>query len=198
MVEFMVIPDSFPHVEVRAAGAITSNPMQLEMAIANVKTMITLRRCVRRGGNITNHKGKADGNRNERKHSDQNGTYMQSKEDCISNQSSSERKVRQRQEELCYGATDWCSAMSFVKKPNRKIRSMVNHIQLNKFVKCPTQPFPSPRDIVASIKKNAKCFAVFDVVSGYWKIPLSEKSKDLTTFMTEVYEVADGTNLVKG
>ena len=42
MVELGVIPDSFPHVEERAAGASASNPMQLKTAKSNVKTMITM------------------------------------------------------------------------------------------------------------------------------------------------------------
>ena len=40
MVELGVIPDSFPHVEARAAKATVSNPMTLEMTITSVKTMI--------------------------------------------------------------------------------------------------------------------------------------------------------------
>ncbi|MCP3929736.1 MAG: RNA-directed DNA polymerase, partial [Bacteroidetes bacterium] len=83
------------------------------------------------------------------------------------------------------GPTDWCSAISFVRKPDGKMGSVVDLVQLNKYVKQPTHPFPSPRDIVASIDKNSRCLAVFHAANGYWQIPLSEKSKDLTTFLTE-------------
>ena len=55
------------------------------------------------------------------------------------------------------GPTDWCSAISFVRKPDGKMRLVVDLVQLNKYVKRPTHPFPSPRDIVASIDKNSKC-----------------------------------------
>ena len=79
----------------------------------------------------------------------------------------------------------WCSAMSFVQKPDGKIRTVLDLVQLNKYVKRPTHPFPSPRDIVASIDKDSKCFAVLNAASWYWQIPLAEKSKDLTTFITQ-------------
>ena len=79
----------------------------------------------------------------------------------------------------------WCSAMSFVPKPGGKVRSVVDLVQLNKFVERPAHPFPAPKDIVARIPKGAKWFAVFDAANGYWQIPLEEESREYTTFMTE-------------
>ena len=75
--------------------------------------------------------------------------------------------------------------MSFVPKPNGKVRSVVDLVQLNKFVERPTHPFPAPKDIVARVPKGAKCFAVFNAANGYWQIPLEEESRKYTTFMTE-------------
>jgi hypothetical protein len=46
-------------------------------------------------------------------------------------------------------------------KPNRKVRSVMDLVQLNKFVDRPTHPFPAPKDIIASRPKGSKCFAVF-------------------------------------
>ena len=83
------------------------------------------------------------------------------------------------------GPSRWCSAMSFVPKPNGKVRSVVDLVQLNKFVERPTHPFPAPKDIVARVPKGAKCFAVFDATNGYWQIPLEEESRKYMTFMTE-------------
>ena len=75
--------------------------------------------------------------------------------------------------------------MSFVPKPNGKVWSVVDLVQLNKFVERPTHPFPAPKDIVARVPKGAKCFAVFDAANGYWKIPLEEESRKYTTVMTK-------------
>jgi hypothetical protein len=70
----------------------------------------------------------------------------------------------------------WCSPMSFVPKPNGKVRSVVDLVQLNKFVDRPRHPFSAPKDIIASIPKGSKCFAVFEAANGYWQIPLEEES----------------------
>ena len=75
--------------------------------------------------------------------------------------------------------------MSFVPKPGGKVRSVVDLVELNKYVERPTHPFPAPRDIIAQIPSTSKCFAVFDALHGYWQIPLDEESKPLTTFITE-------------
>ena len=49
----------------------------------------------------------------------------------------------------------------------------------------PTHPFPTGRDIIATIPPEAKVFAVFDALKGYWQVELAEESKSLTTFLTE-------------
>ena len=79
----------------------------------------------------------------------------------------------------------WCSAMSFVPKPNGKIRSVIDLTGLNQYVQRPTHPFPCPKDIVATIPADTKVFAVFDATHGYWQLELDEESKPLTTFITE-------------
>jgi hypothetical protein len=83
------------------------------------------------------------------------------------------------------GVSRWCSLMSFVPKPSGTVRSVVDLVQLNKFVDRPTHPFPTAKTIVARIPKGSKCFAVFDCANGYWQIPLEEESRPYTCFMTE-------------
>ena len=86
----------------------------------------------------------------------------------------------------------WCSLMSFVPKPNGGVRSVVDLVQLNKFVDRPTHPFPASKDIVSRIPTGSKCFAVFDCTHGYWQIPLEEESRSYTCFMSNLH-VADKT-----
>ena len=83
------------------------------------------------------------------------------------------------------GSSEWISPMSFVPKPDGTVRLVADFVHLNKYVKRPVHPFDSPRDILAKIDADAKHFAVFDAKSGYWQIPLDEKSMELTTFITE-------------
>ena len=81
--------------------------------------------------------------------------------------------------------SDWCSPMQFVRKPNGGCRSVVDLTGLNQYVKRPTHPFPVAKDIVSTIPSDVACFAVFDCKHGYWQLELDDKSKPLTTFLTE-------------
>ena len=83
------------------------------------------------------------------------------------------------------GPSEWCSPMTFTRKPNGKIRKLFDAVKLNEWVLRPTHPFPSPKDIVSTIPCNTKYFAVFDCMHGYWQLELDEESKPLTTFLTE-------------
>ena len=83
------------------------------------------------------------------------------------------------------GPSEWCSPCSFVKKKGKKIRKILDVVVLNDEILRPTHPFPSPNDIVSTIPCEAKFFAVFDCLHGYWQIELDEESKPLTTFLTE-------------
>ena len=81
--------------------------------------------------------------------------------------------------------SEWCSPCSFVRKPNGGVRSVVDLHGLNQFVMRPTYPFPTRKDILATIPKDTQIFAVFDLLKGYWQIQLDEESKHLTTFLTK-------------
>mgnify|MGYP001223888675 FL=1 len=83
------------------------------------------------------------------------------------------------------GISEWCSPMSFVQKPGGGIRSVVDLVQLKKFVDRPAHPFPASKEIIARIPKRSKCFAVFDCKHGYWQIELAKESRPYTCFMTE-------------
>ena len=83
------------------------------------------------------------------------------------------------------GPSDWCLPMTFARKPSGKIRSLLDAVVLNDDTDRPVHPFPSPKDIVSTIPPDVEYFAVFDCLHGYWQIELDEKSKPLTTFITE-------------
>ena len=63
------------------------------------------------------------------------------------------------------------------------MRLVTDYTQLNKFVKRPIHPFPSTRDILQSIPKEAKIFAKLDAVHGYFQLALDEESSKITTFL---------------
>ena len=66
---------------------------------------------------------------------------------------------------------------------DRSVRLVTDYTKLNSFVDRPVHPFPSVLDILQSIPSEAKFFAKFDAVNGYFQIPLDEESSMLTTFI---------------
>ena len=82
------------------------------------------------------------------------------------------------------GNSDWCSPAFFVPKPdNVRVRLVTDFTELNKYVKRPVHLFPSSSDIMQAIPPEAKLFAKFDAVNGYFQLPLDEESQALTAFL---------------
>lgn len=79
--------------------------------------------------------------------------------------------------------TEWVSPAFFVPKPKGGVRLVVDYSNLNRHTKRPVHPFPSPLDVVRSIKPTSRYFLTFDFVSGYFQVPLEESSRDLATFL---------------
>ena len=79
--------------------------------------------------------------------------------------------------------TDWVSPAHFVPKSDGRARLVCNYIKLNEYVKRPIHPFLSAKDLMQKIEPQAKVFAKFDAVHGYFQIPLDEESSKLTTVL---------------
>ena len=69
-------------------------------------------------------------------------------------------------------------------KPGGGIRICVDLSKLNKFVKRPTHPLASPKEVVSDIPLYQKYFSTMDAIKGYWQVPITKKSQELTTFIT--------------
>ncbi|UYV81614.1 hypothetical protein LAZ67_20001709 [Cordylochernes scorpioides] len=82
-------------------------------------------------------------------------------------------------------AIDWCHPMVVVpKKGSSEPRVTVDLTGLNKYVRRPAYPVRVPREVVARIPPGMQFFSTLDARHGYWQVPLDEKSKKLTTFIT--------------
>ena len=79
--------------------------------------------------------------------------------------------------------TDWCSGMVVVCKKSGEVRICVNYTRLNRAVRREHHVMPTVDTNLAKLS-NAKVFSKLDARSGFWQIPLSQKSKLLTTFIT--------------
>lgn len=92
-------------------------------------------------------------------------------------------KVREKLDELenegvivpVTEATDWVSSMVVVQKPNKQIRLCLDPKDLNAAIKREYYPIPTIEEVSTRLK-NARLFTVLDAKSGFWQIPLDEKS----------------------
>jgi hypothetical protein len=83
------------------------------------------------------------------------------------------------------GATEWLHPIVVVpKKGTEDVRLCVDLRRLNQHVKRPVNPQLTPWEVVRSIPKGTRHFAVFDALRGYHQVELDEASRALTTFMT--------------
>ena len=79
--------------------------------------------------------------------------------------------------------TPWCAGMVAMPKKSGEIRVCVDLKRRNESVLLEVYPPPRVDDILAQLA-GAKCFSKLDANSGFWQIPLTEKSRLLTTFLT--------------
>ena len=81
--------------------------------------------------------------------------------------------------------TDWVSAPTIVNKPSAKngIRLCIDSRPLNTALKRSEYPIPTIDYLLTEIS-NAKVFALADIKSAFWHVPLDEPSSLLTTFNT--------------
>ena len=79
--------------------------------------------------------------------------------------------------------TPWCAGMAVVPKKDKTVRICVDLKPLNQSVLRETHPLLKVDDTLAQLT-NAKVFSKLDANSGFWQIPLAEKSWHLTTFLT--------------
>ena len=82
--------------------------------------------------------------------------------------------------------TTWCSPAFFVPKADgKRVRLVTDFTALNKYVKRPTHPFLSTREIIEVIPPDAKLFCKLDAVHGYFQLALDKQSSKLTTFLIQ-------------
>ena len=79
--------------------------------------------------------------------------------------------------------TPWCAGMVVVKKKNGGVRICVDLKPLNRCVLREHHPLPKVNDILGQLT-GATMFTKLDANSGFWQVPLAEKSRLFTTFIT--------------
>jgi hypothetical protein len=75
------------------------------------------------------------------------------------------------------------SPVVLVQKKDGSTRFCIDFRKVNTVTKFDTHPMGNPEDILANVK-NDKYFTKIDLAKGYWQIPMEEKSKEKTSFVT--------------
>ena len=85
--------------------------------------------------------------------------------------------------EIEHSEAPYASPLVLVKKPDGSYRVCVNFKELNKITVFDPEPVMSPDDIFPKLS-GSQFYSTFDFCKSYWAIPMEEKSKDYTTFVT--------------
>lgn len=80
--------------------------------------------------------------------------------------------------------SEWVSPLVAVLKNNGELRLCVDLRRLNQAIERERHPIPTFEDIRISLK-DTKWFSLFDIKAAYYQCELDEKSRPLTTFITE-------------
>ena len=79
--------------------------------------------------------------------------------------------------------SEWSSPCIMVPKPNGSYRVVADMRQVNKCSKTDSYPIPRIDDCIDRIG-NAKYVSKFDLLKGYWQVPLTERAKEISAFCT--------------
>ncbi|GBM36855.1 hypothetical protein AVEN_82842-1 [Araneus ventricosus] len=80
-------------------------------------------------------------------------------------------------------STEWCAPVVIVPKSDVNVRICVNMLELYKNVMRELHPLPKA-EYTLNLSVGEKMFSKLDTNSGFWQIPLDNKSSYLTTFIT--------------
>ena len=79
----------------------------------------------------------------------------------------------------------WYSPVVLIKKSNNEYRFAVDYRKLNKITKPQSFPLPRLSDMFDAIgESNAKFFTSADISKAFWQVPLTERAKEHSAFIT--------------
>ena len=77
----------------------------------------------------------------------------------------------------------YASPVVLVRKKDGTVRFCVDFRKLNQVILFDPEPIPNPEDLFSKLT-TGKFFSKIDLTKGYWQIPMSERSKNVTSFVT--------------
>jgi hypothetical protein len=79
----------------------------------------------------------------------------------------------------------YASPPVLVGKPDGSVRFCINYRGINRITQQDRYPLPRIDELLSSVK-SSKFFISFDLVSGYWQIPMAEEDIPKTAFLTHL------------
>jgi hypothetical protein len=79
--------------------------------------------------------------------------------------------------------SDWSSPCILVPKPDGTYRMCTDYRKVNSVTKTDSYPIPRIDDCIDKVGK-AKVVSKFDLLKGFWQVPLSERAKEVSAFVT--------------
>ena len=80
-------------------------------------------------------------------------------------------------------SSGYASPVVLVKKKDESVRFCIDFRKVNRVIMFDPEPMPNPEELFAKLR-NGKYFSKIDLTKGYWQIPMSERSKEVTAFVT--------------
>ena len=77
----------------------------------------------------------------------------------------------------------WASPIQLIMKKDGTVRFCIDYRTVNTLIEHDAYPLPLIGDLIVRLA-DATIFSTLDLKSGYWQIPLTEKSKPVTAFST--------------
>ena len=77
----------------------------------------------------------------------------------------------------------WSSPCLLVPKPDGTFRFCTDFRKVNSLTKGDSYPLPRIEDCIDRVG-NSKYVSKFDLLKGYWQVPLTEKAKEISAFVT--------------
>ena len=78
--------------------------------------------------------------------------------------------------------SDWSSPCLLVPKPDGSYRFCTDYRAVNKITKADNYPLPRIDDLIDQVGQ-ATYVSKFDLLKGYWQIPLTERAKEISSFV---------------
>ena len=79
--------------------------------------------------------------------------------------------------------SEWSSPCILVPKPDGTYQMCTDYRKVNNLSKTDTFPIPRMDDCIDKIE-NSKYITKFDLLKGFWQIPLTERAKEISAFVT--------------